>query len=130
MEVVITIIILVTAVKSWFVIKTNQRAAYIDSYVFPERIIRKVHEQYPHLNDEQLAQVAKGLREFFHIVVHSRRRMVSMPSQAVDTAWHEFILFTREYQEFCSKALGRFLHHTPAESMSSPTVAQAGIRVA
>ncbi len=49
-----------------------------------------------------------------------------MPSQVVDDAWHEFILFTRAYQQYCNKALGRYLHHTPAEAMDSPTIAQEG----
>ncbi|WP_218044237.1 glycine-rich domain-containing protein [Kiloniella majae] len=51
-----------------------------------------------------------------------------MPSQVVDVAWHEFILFTREYHDFCKKAFGRFLHHTPAEAMKSPTNAEEGIK--
>jgi hypothetical protein len=51
-----------------------------------------------------------------------------MPSQVVDVAWHEFILFTREYSQFCSKALGHFLHHTPAEAMKSRVEAQSGIK--
>jgi len=51
-----------------------------------------------------------------------------MPSQAVDDAWHTFILFTRSYESFCRNAFGRFLHHTPAEAMRSATQAQEGIK--
>ena len=51
-----------------------------------------------------------------------------MPSQVVDVAWHEFILFTRDYRDFCQRGLGRFLHHVPAEAMAAPTDAQEGIR--
>jgi len=51
-----------------------------------------------------------------------------MPSQVVDDAWHEFILFTRSYERFCQQAYGKFLHHTPAEAMRSPTSAQDGIK--
>ena len=54
--------------------------------------------------------------------------MVAMPSQVVDDAWHEFILFTRSYKTFSQRAVGRFLHHTPTEAMSSPTLAQEGIK--
>ena len=54
--------------------------------------------------------------------------MVSMPSQVIDDAWHEFILSTRIYEKFCAKALGSFLHHTPAEAMSTPTLAKGGIK--
>ena len=41
-----------------------------------------------------------------------------MPSEVVDELWHEFILYTRDYHAFCSKAFGRFLHHTPAVRLS------------
>jgi hypothetical protein len=40
-----------------------------------------------------------------------------MPSRAVDIAWHEFILMTREYQSFCDEAFGYYLHHSPEETM-------------
>ncbi|MBS9777333.1 MAG: hypothetical protein KGV50_01090 [Gammaproteobacteria bacterium] len=56
------------------------------------------------------------------------KRSVAMPSQAVDVVWHEFILFTRAYDNFCKKSFGNFLHHTPAEAMSSPQNAQIGIK--
>lgn len=46
----------------------------------------------------------------------------------MDVAWHEFILFTRGYQAFCGRVIGRFLHHTPAEHMASGEVARQGLR--
>lgn len=51
-----------------------------------------------------------------------------MPSHVVDVAWHEFILYTRDYQQFCERGFGRFLHHVPAEAMPSETQARVGIR--
>lgn len=35
------------------------------------------------------------------------------PSRKVDKAWHEFILFTSSYADFCERRYGRFLHHNP-----------------
>jgi hypothetical protein len=37
----------------------------------------------------------------------------------VDEVWHEHILHTREYAEFCCRALGNFLHHVPNGDMDS-----------
>ncbi len=108
----------------------KKRARLIDSFSFPNSISQKVIEKYPHLSESEARQVLNGLREYFHLCNIAGRKMVSMPSQVVDVAWHEFILFTREYNHFCKKSLGRFLHHVPAEAMSSPTVAQAGIKTA
>ena len=110
--------------------RTQSRQKLIDSYRFPERVSKKVQEQYPDLSSAEVAQVIRGLRDYFSVCNLAGKRMVSMPSQAVDVAWHEFILFTRQYEQFCKKALGRFLHHTPAEAMKGPTIAQQGIKTA
>lgn len=106
------------------------RERLIDTYPFPPAIKDNVRQAYPHLTDAQADKVMDGLREYFQLCNIAGKRMVAMPSQAVDTAWHEFILFTRKYQYFCEKALGKFLHHTPAEAMRTPTQAQQGIKTA
>lgn len=132
MDVIIPVIgIFLVVAFSYLLLKqlnSARRTAYIDSYVFPQSVRNKVAETYPHLNESELDQVIRGLKDYFHMISLSHRQMVSMPSQVVDVAWHEFILFTRAYAEFCSKGLGRFLHHTPAEAMKSKADAQIGIR--
>jgi hypothetical protein len=105
-----------------------KREKWIDNYPFPSKITQKLREKYPHLTQQQANLVAHALREYFHVCNIAGKRMVAMPSQAVDVAWHEFILFTRQYEKFCNKGLGRFLHHTPAEAMSTPMFAQEGIK--
>lgn len=102
--------------------------AFIENYTFSAAIGSKVKAKYPHLTDDQVHLVMRGLREYFLLCQQARKRLVSMPSQVVDVAWHEFILFTRQYQRFCQKALGRFLHHTPSTAMKSRTLAQEGIK--
>ncbi|SIN35295.1 Uncharacterized conserved protein [Mycobacteroides abscessus subsp. abscessus] len=39
------------------------------------------------------------------------------PSLPVDQMWHSFILFTKDYADFCSK-VGGFIHHRPLPSTS------------
>ncbi|WP_415898530.1 glycine-rich domain-containing protein [Neptuniibacter sp. QD48_11] len=106
----------------------KQRRELIESYVFPERLTVELRKRYPHLSDADCDKVMEGLREFFLISLAAKNRAIAMPSQAVDVVWHEFILFTRDYELFCSRAFGRFLHHTPAEAMKKPTQAQEGIK--
>lgn len=108
--------------------QVKQRAEFIDGFKFPEKLTTSIAEAYPHLSTAQTNRVIETLREYFHVCNEGGRDFMSMPSDAVDSAWHEFILFTRQYADFCDKAFGRFLHHTPAEGMSKPTLAQTGIR--
>ena len=35
------------------------------------------------------------------------------PPEAIDQAWHVFLLYTRVYARFCDDFFGRFMHHTP-----------------
>jgi len=106
----------------------RSREAYIDSYAFPPGLRQRVAKRYPHLTEPDLDLVFDTLREYFHLCRKAGPRLLAMPSQVVDIAWHEFILFTRNYQHFCSRALGRFLHHTPTEAMPTPTSASAAIK--
>lgn len=108
--------------------RTRARERFIESYAFPQRVRSKLAEHYPHLSEQQTAHALLGLRQYFQLCRQAKRRMVAMPSLAVDVLWHEFILHTRQYQQFCNQGIGRFLHHVPSEAMQSPTLAQQGIR--
>ncbi len=106
----------------------NKPLAFIANYHFHPAIRKNLTAKHPQLSDQQLDLVFAGLRDYFYICNQASNKMVAMPSQVVDDAWHELILFTRAYQQYCQKALGRYLHHTPAEAMNSPTFAQNGIK--
>jgi len=106
----------------------KQRIKYIENYFFHKGIRKKVSTKYPHLTDDQLDLVFYALKDYFYFCLLANNKIVAMPSQIVDDVWHEFILSTRFYSKFCTKSLGRFLHHTPTEAMSSPTYAQEGIK--
>lgn len=127
-----TAVLIVIAI-AFVILRRNRfklRSGHIDQFAFPASLADKIIAKYPHLTVKQADYVMAGLREYFHVCLKAGKQIVSMPSQAVDVAWHEFILFTRHYHYFCDKALGRFLHHTPAEAMKSQTIAETGIKTA
>jgi hypothetical protein len=106
----------------------NSRRQFLEQYRVPDAVVDRFRQKHPGLNGAQEVLVREGLQQYFQICQRARGRFVSMPSQVVDDLWHDFILFTRHYRNFCDKAFGRFLHHTPVEAMSSPHLATAGIR--
>lgn len=95
---------------------------------FPPGLRVKLAKRYPDYHPGQIDMMLRGLRDWFEVNALADRRYVSMPSRAVDEAWHEFILFTRQYDQYCRRVFGRFLHHVPAEAMQSQHVAQEGVR--
>jgi hypothetical protein len=105
----------------------SRREDFIRSYVFPRGLLERLGDKWPDLSEDQRLQIAKGLRQFF--LAHAQSgRFVSMPSQAVDELWHQFILYTKAYADFCNKAFGRFMHHTPAVVLGSQRQNNEGLR--
>lgn len=77
------------------------------------------------VNDRVVGSAAAGERLFTEIkrylvlnVLHPEV-VVGMYSARVDEAWHAFLLYTREYADFCDRYLGRFLGHTPRNAPSA-----------
>ncbi len=68
----------------------------------------------------------------------SMRLTVFGPMKMLDEMWHTFILFTREYTEYCTENFGFYIHHAPttrAESeqhrqrdAANPEATQAQVR--
>jgi hypothetical protein len=40
----------------------------------------------------------------------------NMYSTRVDEAWHQFVLFTTQYGDFCHRYFGAYLHHNPSNA--------------
>ncbi len=105
-----------------------KRDGYIRHFELPRGLFDKLRKHHPALTQKDCQLVAQALRQFFLAHLHSGRRQVSMPSQVVDDLWHEYILYTRHYQHFCSQAFGRFMHHTPAVVLGTQRDSNAGLR--
>ena len=98
----------------------GRRQAYIEGYAFPAALRDKISERYPELSERELTTVIEGLRAWFLTCLYADGKTLGMPSRAVDVAWHEFILLTRDYHAFCDEAFGHYLHHSPAVAMDEP----------
>src|SRR5262245_926281 len=105
-----------------------RREQFIRSSTLPNGLFERLRKRHPDLSLKDCQLVAHGLRQFFLAHLKSGRKFVSMPSQIADDLWHEFILFTKNYEAFCNKAFGRFLHHTPAVALSGTRESNAGLR--
>ncbi len=95
-----------------------RREQFIRSFPLPPGLYARFLKHHPGLTEKECQLVARGLRQFFLAYLKSGRKFVSMPSQVVDDLWHEFILYTKNYEAFCQRAFGRFFHHTPAVVLS------------
>ena len=63
-------------------------------------------------DDAEFTALFNELKKFL-LICSVSDAPVSMLGKKVDGVWHEFILFTKAYREFCETYLGKFVDHTP-----------------
>jgi len=77
------------------------------------------------LTPQRIDQAVFEFRRYVALVALGYDNL-GMHSQEVDEVWHAFILFTREYDQFCNFTCGHMIHHAPNTSrrpeLPSPSV--------
>jgi hypothetical protein len=65
------------------------------------------------VSEEEAGDIFTETKKFLYI---SGLPGVFIPDELliIDEMWHNFILFTQEYQQFCAFYFGSYLHHSPA----------------
>ncbi len=74
-------------------------------------IVTKIARSLLCNRDEAVQALAEVIK--FLAICAEQEGGLATPSQRVDLAWHEFILFTRCYAEFCNRVFGKMIHHEP-----------------
>lgn len=67
------------------------------------------------LSARQADEAVTEFRKYMALVALGHTEL-GMHSSEVDEIWHNFILFTREYEEFCHRICGHMIHHRPNTS--------------
>ena len=111
---ILLVILAFLLIGVWRKLRELRRIEFIRAYTLPAGLFDRLRKQRPTLSIKDCQLVSHALRQYFLTYLKSDRQFVSMPSQVVDELWHEFILYTKNYEQFCQQAFGDFLHHTPA----------------
>jgi hypothetical protein len=106
--------------------RQRDRVAAVDAYQFPSSVRQRFSYGHGSLTAADITTVEAATRQWFRLAARNPKAKLSMPSVIVDDLWHELVLHTRDYAEFCDVALGRFLHHMPESAMSAADAAAMG----
>jgi len=85
------------------------------AYEAPYLIEKLVKERIVETADEAEALFAEA-KKYIVLVRCDGTHIWEMHSLRVDEAWHQFVLFTKQYTEFCERFFGRYVHHSPSNA--------------
>lgn len=90
------------------------------------RIADRITREHPQIDRDRAGRI---LDQAILFVAAAGQYPGLTPSEEVDIGWDTFILYTREYMDFCGRAAGRFVHHTPNDRPGEETRLPNGDRV-
>ncbi|OBZ10008.1 hypothetical protein [Bacillus sp. FJAT-26390] len=85
---------------------------------FESRVKDRVLKEFPKITDKEWNWTWFELKRYF--LMCGIMRSVPMYSSQVDAVWHEMLMFTREYEQFCTRFCGEMIHHAPHAPGASP----------
>ena len=84
---------------------------------FPLTHIAARYQQQYDVSHAELLRHERELKRY--LVLRSRLRGATLPTpRVVDQLWQVFLLYTRDYSQFCD-TLGGFIHHVPSDGAST-----------
>lgn len=86
---------------------TGKASAFLDRVPVLSDKIQKAAD----VEEKDVNPLLSEVLKFLFLIGYSNQRLT--PSMIVDMAWHEFILCTKMYHDFCDQYFGRYIHHHP-----------------
>jgi hypothetical protein len=65
---------------------------------------------------EEAAALFAEVKKYLVLVRSDETKLWDMHSLRVDDAWHQFILFTAQYTQFCRRFFDGYVHHSPSNA--------------
>jgi hypothetical protein len=88
-------------------------------YQNPEVVLR-IAEKLT-CDPDKAQSIFNQMKQYLAEAALSSTDSAKQPTKDVDAAWHEFILFTKDYAVFCRVHFGFFIHHVPTPRLTRDT---------
>lgn len=114
--------------KDVFVCSLDEALNY-DGADMIERFLRRFD-----VSDDEAAELFEDIKRWLWLAGSARvdrvekrpgvpdRLVIDTPMLIVDQMWHNFVCFTKEYDEYCKSKFGRFIHHAPTTEAQSTRI--------
>lgn len=96
--------------------KKNNMKEYFLSYKIPLHIKGRFLREYPQYKQEDYKEIEQALLDYFWLFLPENKKIgnfYTFPSKVADDLWHTFLLYSKEYREFCENSFGYVIDHIP-----------------
>ncbi|WNF25051.1 hypothetical protein [Mesobacillus jeotgali] len=80
-------------------------------YEYINQVKLRFLSDHPQISDDEFEWRLFELKRYFFL--NSIMKSTPMFSSKVDEVWHDMLMFTKQYEAFSERYLGKMLHHTP-----------------
>lgn len=84
-----------------------------------DQVVRRYQDKLE-LSLEEAKELFEDTKKFLYLCGTNRDLRLS-PTEALDKGWHEFLMYTKQYREFCNRYFGEVIHHVPRDPENPPT---------
>jgi hypothetical protein len=105
-------------------VEDNQQTNILESHIDKMRaldhqcpfLIEKLLKECIVTSEDEAEALFTEVKKYMIMVQIEPQRSWQMYSLRVDEAWHQFVLFTREYVDFCREYFDVYVHHVPSNA--------------
>jgi hypothetical protein len=83
-------------------------------------LIEKLLADHVCASEDEARALFREVKRYLFLNRADQSKIWEMHSFRIDEVWHQFVLFTRQYMEFCTRYYGVYLPHSPSNAPESP----------
>jgi hypothetical protein len=90
-------------------------------------LIEKLLKDHIVQSPEEGEALFTEVKRYIVLVTSDRTKIWEMHSLRIDEVWHQFILFTWEYMDFCKRFFGGYVSHSPSNAPKTEVMKSAKV---
>ena len=95
--------------------------AHVESLCFEAQyLMEKLVKDRVTTDRHEAEMLFREVKRYLFLTRADDSRIFEMHSLRVDEVWHQFVLYTKEYSDFCNRYFGVYLPHRPSNAPSHP----------
>lgn len=90
----------------------NMKVKNIMEYKIPSVVYKRTRDELK-LDSYEMNVLILNFFDYMQTVKYNRNLNIEMINKNTDVLWHNLILYTKEYLNFCINHIGFYIHHNP-----------------